>query len=67
MVSSGCLWDPHADSFAISHYVNPTLFSMALVHAIYLESALWDEGSGTFMGPCTRAWQGKLSPGPISQ
>ena len=37
VVSSGCLWDPHADSFAISHYVNPTLFSMALVHAIYLE------------------------------
>ncbi|XP_066881896.1 dynein light chain Tctex-type 5-like [Kogia breviceps] len=37
VVSSGCLWDPHADSFAISHYVNPMLLCMAVVHAIYLE------------------------------
>ena len=36
-VSSRCLWDPHADSFATSHYVNPMLFCMALVHGIYLE------------------------------
>ncbi|XP_060062215.1 dynein light chain Tctex-type 5-like [Erinaceus europaeus] len=37
MVSSQSLWDPHADSFAASHYVSPTLFCVALVHAIYLE------------------------------
>ncbi|XP_037356633.1 dynein light chain Tctex-type protein 2B-like [Talpa occidentalis] len=37
VVSSQSLWDPHADSFATSHYANPTLFCVALVHAIYLE------------------------------
>nr|XP_044995323.1 dynein light chain Tctex-type 5-like [Jaculus jaculus] len=37
VVSSQSLWDPHADSFAASHYVNPTLFCIALVHAIYVE------------------------------
>lgn len=35
--SSQSLWDPRADSFATSHSVNPTLFCVALVHAIYLE------------------------------
>ncbi|KAM4872851.1 dynein light chain Tctex-type 4-like [Thomomys bottae] len=37
VVSSQSLWDPHADCFATSYYVNPTLFCVALVHAIYLE------------------------------
>ncbi|XP_006879875.1 PREDICTED: tctex1 domain-containing protein 4-like [Elephantulus edwardii] len=37
VVSSQSLWDPYADSFATSQYVNPTLFCVALVYAIYLE------------------------------
>ncbi|XP_077005677.1 dynein light chain Tctex-type 4-like [Tamandua tetradactyla] len=37
VLSSQSLWDPHADSFATSRYENPTLFCVALVHAIYLE------------------------------
>lgn len=37
VVSSGCLWDLHTESFATSRYVNPMVFCVALVHAIYLE------------------------------
>ncbi|XP_048208077.1 dynein light chain Tctex-type 4-like [Perognathus longimembris pacificus] len=37
VVSSQSLWDPHTDCCATSCYVNPTLFCVALVHAIYLE------------------------------
>lgn len=58
MVTSWSLWDPHADSFATSHYVSPSLFRM---HAIYSERTLWDEGSGTRVGPHVRAWPPKLN------
>ncbi|KAG3283232.1 tctex1 domain-containing protein 4-like [Ictidomys tridecemlineatus] len=37
VVASQSLWDPHADLFATSHYVNSTLFCVALVHVIYLK------------------------------
>lgn len=37
IVSCQSLWDPYADSFATSLYMNSTLFCVALVHAIYLE------------------------------
>ncbi|XP_004699706.1 dynein light chain Tctex-type 4-like [Echinops telfairi] len=36
-VTSQSLWDPHSDSFATSQYVSPTLFCVALVHAVYWE------------------------------
>lgn len=56
VVSSQNPWDLHADSC-----MSPTLSCVALVHAIYLEGALWDEG-GTYVGPRARAWPRKLSP-----
>lgn len=62
MVSSWSLWDPHADSFATSHYVSPSLCCMVLMHAIYSERTLWDEESGTRVGPHAIAWPPKLSP-----
>nr|XP_026237672.1 tctex1 domain-containing protein 1-like [Urocitellus parryii] len=37
VVASKSLWDPHADRFATSYYVNSILFCMALVHVIYLK------------------------------
>ncbi|XP_019387015.1 PREDICTED: tctex1 domain-containing protein 1-like [Crocodylus porosus] len=37
MVTSQCLWDPHSDSFTSSQYMNPTLFCVVLVHAVYFE------------------------------
>ncbi|KYO19401.1 hypothetical protein Y1Q_0003536 [Alligator mississippiensis] len=37
MVTSQCLWDPHSDNFTSSQYMNPTLFCVVLVHAVYFE------------------------------
>lgn len=37
MITSQCLWDPHADNFTSCSYVNKTMFCVVSVYAVYVE------------------------------
>lgn len=61
VVSGGCLWDLHAESFATFHYVNPMIF--------WYTPSIWSEpcgmrGLGPMCGSVLESGRENSAPGP---